>query len=456
MATKLISFFLGLTIITCIFLPPPTNGTSRGFPDLRHHNKKTQTTGFSTELKHVDSGKNYLTKFERLQRAIERGNRRAKRIEAVILQGSTVASSSSQGVQAPVSPGEGVYLMNLSIGTPPLQYQAIMDTGSDLIWTQCEPCTQCFNQSTPIYDPQGSSSFSQLSCSSQLCQDLAQQTYCSTNSNGTTFCDYFYVYGDSSKTSGYLADETFTFGSDRSVPVPNIGFGCGTQNQGSIQHGAGLVGMGNGPVSLPSQLGVNQFSYYLPGMDSTTQTGTLGLGSGANGTTTSSTVTTPLIKNSLTPTFYYINPTGISVAGEQLSIPASTFAMNGNGTGGMIIDSGTTLTYLAQNAYDLVKEAMISSTNLSTVNSSSSTGLDLCFQLPQNTSDVPLPTMVFHFQGGDLRLPTENYFIPASAQVICLAMGPMAEMSIYGNLFQQNTLVLYDTESWVLSLTPDY
>ncbi|GAB2293818.1 hypothetical protein Dimus_028031 [Dionaea muscipula] len=450
METKLISFLLGLTI-TCILLAPPTNGIA----DLRHQ-KKTQTNaGFSTELKHVDSGKNYLTKFERLQRAIERGNRRAKRIEAMILQAASTASSSSsqggQGVQTPVSPGNGEYLMSVSIGTPPLPYQAIMDTGSDLIWTQCEPCTQCFNQSTPIYNPQGSSSFSQLSCSSQLCQDLAQQTNCS--SDGTS-CDYQYGYGDGSTTQGYLANETFTFGSES---VPNIGFGCGTQNQG-FQQGAGLFGMGHGPVSFPSQLGVNQFSYYLPGMDSstaTTQTGTLGLGSGANGTTTSSTVTTPLIQNSLIPTFYYINPTGISVAGQKLPIPASTFAMNGNGTGGMIIDSGTTLTYVVSSAYSPVKEAMISSTNLPTVNSSS-TGLDLCFQLPQNTSNVQLPTMVFHFQGGDLQLPTANYFVLASPQVLCLAMGPMSGMSIYGNIFQQNTLVLYDTENWVLSLTPNY
>lgn len=31
------------------------------------------------------------------------------------------------------------YLIELEIDTPPIDFTAIMDTGSDLIWTQCRP-----------------------------------------------------------------------------------------------------------------------------------------------------------------------------------------------------------------------------------------------------------------------------------------------------------------------------
>ncbi|GAB4827863.1 hypothetical protein Ancab_034747 [Ancistrocladus abbreviatus] len=76
----------------------------------------------------------------------------------------------TSNIDSPVNSGSGEFLMNLAIGTPPESFAAIMDAGSDLIWTQCEPCTQCFSQRNPIYNPQDSSSFSQPPRSSQLCQ----------------------------------------------------------------------------------------------------------------------------------------------------------------------------------------------------------------------------------------------------------------------------------------------
>lgn len=95
--------------------------------------------------------------------------------------------------------------MKLSVGTPAESFLAIMDTGSDLIWTQCKPCKQCFDQETPIFDPAKSSSFSKLSCSDKLCEALS----ISTCSDG---CEYLYSYGDYSSTQGVMGTETFTFG----------------------------------------------------------------------------------------------------------------------------------------------------------------------------------------------------------------------------------------------------
>ncbi|KAF0905253.1 hypothetical protein E2562_003854 [Oryza meyeriana var. granulata] len=52
-----------------------------------------------------------------------------------------------------VENGAVSYHMNLSTGTPPLTFPAIIDTGSDLIWTQCAPCTKCFKQLTLLFEP---------------------------------------------------------------------------------------------------------------------------------------------------------------------------------------------------------------------------------------------------------------------------------------------------------------
>ncbi|KAI9165935.1 hypothetical protein LWI28_023179 [Acer negundo] len=422
----------------------PALSTSRQRALLEHDQINAQN-GFRVMLKHVDSSKN-LTLFERLQRGMKRGQHRLKKLNSMVL----AATSDDQLVQSPIHPGSGEFLMQLSIGTPPETYNAILDTGSDLIWTQCKPCTDCFNQPTPIFDPKKSSSFSKLSCSNSLCQALPQ----STCSNG---CEYLYTYGDYSSTQGVMATETFTFGK---VSVPNIGFGCGDDNEGDgFSQGGGLVGLGRGPLSLVSQLKEPKFSYCLTSIDDT-KTSSLLMGSLASVNSTSSSgdqeiKTTPLIKNSLQPSFYYLSLEGISVGGSRLSIKKSTFALQDDGTGGLIIDSGTTITYLEKSAFDKVKKEFISQIKLS-VDDSGSTGLDLCFHLPSdNSENIDVPKLVFHFEGADLELPSENYMVGDSSMgVVCLAIGSSSGMSIFGNVQQQNILVLHDLNKETISFLP--
>ncbi|XVF60972.1 hypothetical protein PTKIN_Ptkin08bG0090700 [Pterospermum kingtungense] len=411
----------------------PAVSTSRRA--LEHRNKLQN--GFRITLKHVDSGKN-LTKWERIQRGIKRGHHRLQRLNAMVL-----AATGSAEVEAPVVSGNGEFLMDISIGTPPKSYSAILDTGSDLIWTQCKPCSQCFSQSTPIFDPKKSSTFSKLSCSSNLCAALPQ-------SNCGDGCEYLYTYGDYSSTQGVMGTETFTFGK---VSVPNIGFGCGEDNEGDgFSQGAGLVGLGRGPLSLVSQLKEPKFSY-CPTSIVETQTSTLLMGSLAsvNSSKLDAIKTTPLVQNPSQPSFYYLSLQGISVGSTRLFIKKSTFALQDDGTGGLIIDSGTTITYLEKSAFDLVKKEFISQMKLS-VDNSGSTGLDLCFNLPSGSTQVDVPKLVFHFDGADLDLPGENYMIAdSSSGVICLAMGSSSGMSIFGNVQQQNMLVLHDLEKETLS-----
>ncbi|GMJ08637.1 Atypical Aspartic Protease in Roots 1 [Hibiscus trionum] len=420
-------------LLIVILYVSPAISTSRGvLGDL-----DKLRNGFRVTLRHVDSSKN-LTKWERMQRGIKRGNHRLQRLNAMVL----AASTDSAAVQAPVVAGNGEFLMDLSIGTPSTSYSAILDTGSDLIWTQCKPCTQCFDQSTPIFDPEKSSTFSKLSCSSDLCSALPQ----STCNDG---CEYLYTYGDYSSTQGVMGTDTFTF---EKVLVPKIGFGCGEDNEGDgFSQGAGLVGLGRGPLSLVSQLKEPKFSYCLTSIDET-QKSLLMMGAIASGNESLGTMkTTPLIHNPSQPSFYYLSLQGITVGSTPLPIKKSTFALEDDGTGGVIIDSGTTITYLEQAAFDVLKKEFVSQMGLS-VDSSSSTGLDLCFSLPSDTTQVEVPKLTFHFEGADLDLPAENYMIAdSSSGVICLAMGSSSGMSIFGNVQQQNMLVVHDLKKETVS-----
>lgn len=200
-----------VVLVTTLF-----TGTSSALSSTRSRRAlqrpESPSDGFRVRLNHVDHVKN-LTRFERLQRGVMRGRNRLQRLNAMVLAANAAVGDQ---VQAPVVAGNGEFLMKLAIGSPPRSFSAIMDTGSDLIWTQCKPCQQCFDQSTPIFDPEESSSFSKLSCSSELCGALPTST-CDGDS-----CEYFYTYGDFSSTHGVLAAETFTFGDSSDDQVVKI------------------------------------------------------------------------------------------------------------------------------------------------------------------------------------------------------------------------------------------
>ncbi|KAJ3670428.1 hypothetical protein LUZ60_010752 [Juncus effusus] len=128
--------------------------------NLTHHTLLFCTTSSSTfdgtraNLTRADSDKK-LNKTELIQHAIYRDKLHHANLYA-----------SSLNITSPVRAisGYGAYIMTLSIGTPAITYSAIVDTGSDLIWTQCQPCKSCFNQSTAIYDPSMSSTVNAVPC----------------------------------------------------------------------------------------------------------------------------------------------------------------------------------------------------------------------------------------------------------------------------------------------------
>ncbi|CAN6219065.1 unnamed protein product [Urochloa humidicola] len=351
--------------------------------------------------------------------------------------------------------GTEEYLMTLAIGTPPVSYSAIADTGSDLIWTQCAPCgDQCFEQPTPLYNPASSTTFGLLPCGSPLSMcEVAPAPGCS--------CPYNQTYGKG-WTAGVQGTETFTFGSTPAdqARVPNITFGCSNASSSGDWNGSsGLVGLGRGAVSLVSQLGAGRFSYCLTSFQDTNSTSTLLLGPSASLDAITGVGSTPFVASPETALdiYYYLNLMGISLGTTALSIPPAAFSLNADGTGGLIIDSGTTNTLLANAAYQKVRDAIASLVTLDTsADGSAAMGLDLCFAL---TSSAPpdLPSMTLHFDGADMVLPPESYMITDTDNSLwCLMMGSKRDglPSILGNYQQQNMHILYDVEQETLSFAP--
>lgn len=343
----------------------------------------------------------------------------------------------SEDLQAPLSSGasqgSGEYFSRLGVGSPAKEYYMVIDTGSDISWLQCQPCSDCYKQSDPVFNPTLSSSYASLSCSTRQCRSLD----IGACRNGE--CLYQVSYGDGSYTVGNLVTETVSFGTSGSVP--KVAIGCGHDNEGLFVGSAGLLGLGGGPLSMPSQIKATSFSYCLVDRDSR-KSSTLEFNSAKP---ESSSVTAPILRNSKLNTFYYVGLTGFSVGGRAVSIPPGTFAVDEIGAGGVIVDSGTAVTRLPSRAYTSLRDAFTRLTRHLKAAKSFAI-FDTCYDF-SSLSSVKVPTVALSFAGGQqLELPAKNYLIPVDSEgTFCFAFAETtSSMSIIGNVQQQGTRVHYD------------
>lgn len=68
------------------------------------------------------------------------------------------------------------YLIQIDVGIPPKTQYVIFNSGSNLMWIECNPC-KCYPQPNPIFNPANSASFAILPCSSTFCDDLQKPNY---------------------------------------------------------------------------------------------------------------------------------------------------------------------------------------------------------------------------------------------------------------------------------------
>ncbi|CAL9170827.1 unnamed protein product [Musa hybrid cultivar] len=332
----------------------------------------------------------------------------------------------------PAEYGGGEYVITVGYGTPSREQTVTMDTGSDLSWIQCKPCSACYSQQEPIFDPSQSSSYTAIPCNSQDCSQL--RSSCSSS------CAYGITYGDGSTTSGVYSYDRLTL-SPNDV-IEDFLFGCGTDNEGLFQDTAGLVGLGRGKRSLVSQTSQvyhSVFSYCLPSTPSST--GFLKLGEPGDA---SNTVYTRMQTSSNHPSFYFVDLIGISVGGQQLAISPSVFSSRGT-----IIDSGTTITRLPASAYGALRSAFRS--YMSQYPAAPPTRvLDTCYDFSGHET-ITIPKVALHFDGVTLDLDTSGIL-----RHDCLAFAGYegGSFGIIGNVQQQTFEVVYDLGNERIGFVP--
>ncbi|KAL8474007.1 hypothetical protein ACS0TY_030041 [Phlomoides rotata] len=374
----------------------------------------------------------------------------------------SAAASSGQltaTLESGVSLGSGEYFMDVFIGTPPKHFSLILDTGSDLNWIQCVPCYDCFEQTGPYYDPKDSTSFKNVSCNDPRCRLVSSPDPPLPCRGHNQSCPYYYWYGDSSNTTGDFAVEKFTVnltapsGKMEFREVDNVMFGCGHWNRGLFHGAAGLLGLGRGPLSFSSQLQSlygHSFSYCLVDRDSNTSVSSkLIFGENRDLMSDPGVNFTSFVSGKENPvdTFYYVDIKSIIVGGEVVDVPQETWSLSSDGGGGTIIDSGTTLSYFADPAYQMIKDAFVKKVKYPVVQDFPI--LDPCYNV-SGVEKVELPLFGIVFGDGAVwNFPVENYFIKLDPdEVVCLAIlgTPRSGLSIIGNYQQQNFHILYDTK----------
>ncbi|XP_004511014.1 aspartic proteinase CDR1 [Cicer arietinum] len=400
--------------------------------------------GFSVELIHHDSVKSpfYQPTQTKYQRVVNAARQSISRVNHFYKDSVTNIPEST------VIPDRGGYLMTYSVGTPPFKLYGVADTGSDIVWLQCQPCKECFNQTTPIFDPSNSSSYKNIPCESQTCNSLRDSS-CSNQDS----CQYSIKYGDQSHSRGDLSVETLTLASTngRSISFPKTVIGCGNDNVGTFRgKTSGIVGLGGGSVSLIKQLGSTiggKFSYCLvPLLVESKGSSTLHFGDAAV-VSGQGVVSTPLLKKYPQP-FYYLTLEAFTVGNKRIEFVGDS---TGDDEGNIIIDSGTTLTLLPSEDYTNLESAVAELVDLERVEDPNNI-FSLCYSVTSDAYDFPIITA--NFKGADVKLHSISTFIPIARGTVCLGFVPSQIGSIFGNLAQQNLLVGYDLIKKVVSFKP--
>ncbi|XP_072956498.1 aspartic proteinase nepenthesin-1-like [Typha angustifolia] len=324
-----------------------------------------------------------------------------------------------------------MYYIDVMIGTGAVPYaDFILDMSSDLIWTNCNSTKSATSLVIPC---------------PKVCSSLVGNLECPKE------CSYNFTYDQQDSTQVAVARDKFTLGNQ---VLPDIVFGCGTQNEGLFNNASdipGIIGLGMGNLSLISQMNYENFSYCLNSNSS--EISPLFLNVSHPNMKGNQVHSTPLIQSPGITSGYYVGLMGISVDDKPLQIPSTTFSLLPDGSGGVVMDFGFFLTYLQKEGYEQVKQALVSNVSLSQKNASA-IEFDLCFSISDPNQLPILPTITLHFDGGaDMVLDPYNYMLlyeDHDDNLLCLAILPTDGTSYLGYLLQEDKHIVYDLKNSML------
>ncbi|KAJ1253518.1 hypothetical protein BS78_K173800 [Paspalum vaginatum] len=348
-------------------------------------------------------------------------------------------TSSKAGVYVGTGNGRGQFLLKV-------------DATSIMMWLQCEPCRPQAQQGRPLFVPRDSPSFVAVHGASGGCD---RRFFTPLPNN---LCAFHYTGN----------------GNRDGVDLGVIFIGCAHNSVIFRNDGiyAGVVGLGRVPQpspvsSQPHVLGMSHghtsFSYCLSG--ETNRQGLLRFGTDVPVLHTSRYRTTR-IRPALHAQdgAYHVSLVGVSLGAHILdAVRPEMFGRRGEdvGEGGCIIDIGTPLTVMAQEAYSVVEEAVWSELQRHGAERVEQHDYGLCVRATEATKRR-LPSMSLHFAEEEATLvvsPKHLFLImddmyKKAGQIACLAMRP-GRRTVIGALQQVDTRFVFDLEGDRISFAPE-
>ncbi|XP_019058321.1 PREDICTED: aspartic proteinase nepenthesin-1 [Tarenaya hassleriana] len=378
--------------------------------------------------------------------------------------------SSDGAVEMPLGSGRdfgtGQYLTELRVGTPSQKFTVVVDTGSELTWVNCRygcrrNCTERRRKRRRVFRADQSSSFRTVACESQTCKiDLMNLFSLSTCPSPSSPCAYHYRYVDGSEAEGIFGEETVTVGltNGRRGRVKGVLVGCSHSFSGlSFRRADGVLGLAFSRFSFASvayQIYGPKFSYCLVDhLSHRNVSNYLVFGSGSNHS--AHTRHTRLELDLISP-FYAVNLVGISIDDHFLDIPPHVWdATRGGGT---ILDSGTSLTFLAEPAFRPLVSGLQGYVSRFKMVKLEGVPMEYCFSSDGFDEERMVPRVTFHFADGARFEPhRKSYVIDAAPSVKCLGFvsaGSAPATNVIGNIMQQNYLWEFDVFAKTLAFAP--
>lgn len=198
----------------------------------------------------ISAAKQHDTKYARPHTVHELGQHRARKADK-----RGLLDASGQGSElTPLFPGYGTHFTYAYVGTPAQRQSLIIDTGSHYTAFPCTGCVKCGKHTDAYWNPQNSSTKVVPQCAVQA-----------TSRKGP--CPIEQSYSEGSSWKAYKVTDKLWVGGISQSLVPradayamDFDFGCQTSATGLFvtQLADGIIGMSNGPDTLPAQLKAKQ------------------------------------------------------------------------------------------------------------------------------------------------------------------------------------------------------
>lgn len=281
------------------------------------------------------------------------------------------------------------YFVDVLVGKPvPQRQSVILDTGSSMLAFPCDGCDKCGRHMDPLFKPSNSKTFEWQSCTNgNKCKSGA--------CNSDKVCTYHQSYTEGSSISGKWFSDYIALGdSSCANPPVQVEMGCHTIETKlfATQKAAGIMGVAFGATGHPtviealfamgndskSKLNSKIFSICL-----SSDGGMMAVGGQNNNFHHETTLAayTPITGNH----YYSIKFDGMFRKPQNILMNNSLLTQKLDGTwraAGVIVDSGTTFTYLSSGLWSSFLKAVQKPQGNEFSNLVSSLRADYCYKLP--------------------------------------------------------------------------